>query len=91
MLLKRLLPSFNTLKAIVTQRETPQSFPEFKASLRAYQENTKPQKEDSIMKTLYKKDPPACFRCNKNGHFARNCTKSRWCKFCEVSTHDTKF
>ena len=94
MLLKGLPSNYNTLKAIITQKDSQQTLQEFKASLNAYEENHRSQRrEEAVMKMTTTQQRPAvtCFRCKKVGHVVRNCDKPRWCKICESKTHDTYF
>ena len=83
MVLKGLPSEFKTFSTVVTQKEKPMTFAEFKVALRSFEETEKCQqlrytgsnREDSVLKT---KEIPArsnitCFSCGKRGHKSFEC------------------
>ena len=97
MVLKGLPDTYKSFVVVVTQSNTKQTFSDFKAALRSYEdtENARTMSEDSVMKvnkpiTSVKRDIK-CFNCGGN-HFVRDCQKPRkkqqWCNECKSTSHN---
>ena len=50
MILKGLPPKFKAFNTVITQKDKQPTYPEFKVSLRAFEENEKPKSKDNVMK-----------------------------------------
>ena len=97
MVLKGLPQSFKPFVVVVTQSDKQQTFTEFKAALRSFEDtdrNRTVTSDDSVMKTKTvgasggSRDI-VCYKCKQVGHIARFCeSKSKlWCSFCRKSNH----
>ena len=101
MVLKGLPDSFKPFVALVTQSKGKQTFSEFKATLRSFEdtENARTVSDDSVMRLRASNAIPGslsrlpndlkCYNCGGN-HFARECSKSKkklWCNHCQSSSH----
>ena len=83
MILKGLPPEYKTFSTVVTQKETPQTFTEFKIALRTFEETEKCHKphstdDDAVMKSRWKNSDNSqsnfvCFTCGKVGHRKFEC------------------
>ena len=85
MVLKGLPQNYKSFTKVVTQRERPMSFLEFKVSLRNYEDTENLHYDASTSKT-----PPSAVmfvKDKKQDKFKQN----RWCDICKSSTHDTKY
>lgn len=86
---------------VVTQSQGKQTFSEFKAALRSFEdtENARTASDDSVMRLRASNAMPGsqsrlpkdlkCYNCGGN-HFARECSKSKkklWCNNCQSSSH----
>ena len=107
MILKGLPNEYNTFTTVMTQKDAPMMFQNFKTALINFEEAGKTE-GNTVMNVKEKKfsgrpTAPlqrenktrfdgACFSCGKYGHKSQNCRKhSRWCKNCNNKSHDTKF
>ncbi|MCW4346512.1 MAG: reverse transcriptase domain-containing protein [Candidatus Thiodiazotropha endolucinida] len=101
MVLKGLPDSFKPFVVVVTQSQGKQTFSEFKAALRSFEdtENARTAGDDSVMRLRASNAMPGgqsrlpkdlkCYNCGGN-HFARECSKSKkkpWCNHCQSSSH----
>ena len=97
MVLKGLPVSFKPFVVVVTQSDKQQTFTEFKAALRSFEDTERTRtvaSDDSVMKTKAigasggSRDI-VCHKCKQVGHIARYCeSKSKlWCSFCRKSNH----
>ena len=98
MVLKGLPESYKPFVVVVTQNEKQQTFSEFKASLRSFEDTEKARtadNNDSILKAednFQRLKPPVrgkgnltCFNCNQQGHIARfRPNKSKEGKWCNT-------
>ena len=106
MLLKGLPNDYKTFSTVITQKDEPISFVEFKVALRSFEETEKchqtqcAKKSDNVMKTISKtSNNVKCYSCGKIGHMKYQCKKvsndksinNRWCMNYKVNNHDTKF
>lgn len=82
MVLKGLPKEFQAFTTVITQRETPMTFSDFKVALRNFEDTEKIQSSSkpnassssSVMTTKYQPKK-----------------SKRWCKNCKTNTHDTDF
>ena len=98
MVLKGLTPAYKTFSTVITQRETPVSFADFKVALRNYEETEKAVSDrksaDNVMNvkqnTVFN---GKCFECGGFGHKAVDCKskkEKKWCSVCRSTTHYTR-
>ena len=77
MILKGLPLDYKTFTTVVTQRDTPMNFTEFKVALRNFEENEKcimKCEQDNVMKLKTKDNSKkTCFGCGKFGHYKSDC------------------
>ena len=90
MVLKGLPETFKPFVTVVTQNEKKQSFTDFKAGLRSFEETERSRGvvDDAIMKVNTTR---ACYRCGQTGHFYSTCDnkpKGKWCTICQNSSHN---
>ena len=106
MILKGLSSEYKTFSTVITQKDTNNSFSEFKVALRSFEETLKQNenmsKDHNIMKVEYKNNIK-CYNCNKEGHKRNECKikinrpnndksrRNRWCNICKNTTHDTNY
>ena len=101
MVLKGLPESFKPFVVVVTQSDSKQTFTEFKAALRSFEdtENARSVNDDSVMRLRMSNvsvNSPSrlskdlkCYNCGGN-HFARDCHRNKkrlWCNHCQSTTH----
>ena len=107
MIIKGLSAEFRTFSTVVTQRESPMNFIDFKTALRNFEETGKCQQphtegaaQDSMMRANQKeprsRDNNLCYACGRPGHRSYECKnkgykRKRWCDNCKSHTHDTKY
>ena len=107
MILKGLSNEYNTFTTVMTQKDTPMTFKNFKTALRNFEEAGKTE-GNAVMNVKEKKfsgQPTAplprgnktkfdgaCLSCGKYGHKSQNCRKAlRWCRNGNNKSHDMKF
>ena len=80
MVLKGLPDSYKPFVVVVTQSDKQQTFTEFKAALRSFEEtecNRTKTNDDLIMKMMNHNNgfssDITCYKCGKKGHIARHC------------------
>jgi len=103
MVLKGLPDSYKPFVVVVTQSAKEQTFSEFKAALRSFEDTERARTatgDDSFMRTVNGPSPKpvkdtrsiTCYRCGQlTNHIARNCPNKPkyklWCSYCRNSTH----
>ena len=83
MLLKGLPQSYKSFTTVITQREKPISFPDFKISLRNYEDTEKLGQQNHASSS--KAPSVMTVSDRKSGN------QKRWCEICKATTHDTKY
>ena len=94
MIIKGLSTEYRTFSTVVTQRESPMNFIDFKTALRNFEETEKCQQphtegaaQDSVMRANQKeprsRDNNLCYACGRPGHKAYECKnkgykRKRW-------------
>ncbi|GAB1602680.1 hypothetical protein Ahia01_000547800 [Argonauta hians] len=107
MVIKGLPHEYQAFTTVITQRDKPMTFQDFKVALRNFEDTERLQHQSTPPETTrvlsanirpeISKPQRWCQKCKRNGHDTAFCRRNKtggrnkWCQICRTHTHNTKF